>query len=327
MNQNEANAVLNVLRASTIDQRKAAMWELRRVASRVGSDWQETVQGLIDETKLAVAQKEGSAGRRLDFLRPLVDATMISHDVEKLIPGPDPICSEAVTLIIDEWCDAWDPALVPKMTAAGVSLPGALLLSGLPGTGKSTMTRAIARRFDGKRGSVILDCHRTMGSHLGETGEKLTKTFAAARQTASLLVIEEVDAIGIARASQSDAKDVGEMNRITIAVMRLLDTVQVPVVLTTNRADMLDPALLRRCEFHVEMPMPDNATCVRIVADVLGQSISSDFALTISLIAAVPLAKRARRLAFLRGTDAVAEFGRLAGGALVRRRTFRRDST
>lgn len=337
MNASEAQAILRLLQATTMHERQASIRGLASVASRVDPTWRREVMALVDEAGIAARQEQSafSVGGLRDLsavsaeqasvypaqLRPVFDASTLCDALVRLSPGPDPICSQKILGLVEEWCQSW--GRVDDIVQAGIESPGAMLISGPTGTGKSTMVAAIARRLDGKMTTVVLDAHRVVDQYLGGTASKLQKAFEAVAKSRSALVIEEADALVVERHVGSKKNEVGEMNRITTAVMRLLDTVRVPVVMTTNRSDMIDPALLRRCDYRVEMQVPDVATCNRIVAVALGQDLHEPASETIfymvPMVEQVPLAKRARRRGFLNGTDPNIEFGTMLNEVIIER--------
>lgn len=118
-----------------------------------------------------------------------------------------------------------------------------LILYGESGTGKTTFARYIAHTlgvpFLYIRFSMLVD------SLLGKTQGNLGRVFAYARESPCVLCIDELDAIGNQRGTHQDT---GEMYRVVIALMQELDTLpnHCVVIGTTNRFELLDPAVVRR---------------------------------------------------------------------------------
>ena len=127
------------------------------------------------------------------------------------------------------------------------------LAAGPTGSGKTMLTHAIAGELKG-RPAVCLDAHRVLDSHMGETGNRLAKAFAACAKSGSVLVLEELDGFAEARSRSDGSGSTRENNRITIALMRLIESATFPIVATSNRPEIFDPALLRRFEFRVTVP-------------------------------------------------------------------------
>ncbi|MEF8790473.1 MAG: AAA family ATPase [Haloarculaceae archaeon] len=145
--------------------------------------------------------------------------------------------------------------------AAGVDPPRGVLLYGPPGTGKTLLARAVAGVTDANfipvKGPELLD------KYVGESERAVREVFRRARQTAPAVVFfDEIDALAPERSGGS-----GSGSRTTERVVsQLLTEVdgleprgEVAVVATTNRPELVDPALLRpgRLERVVPVSLPD----------------------------------------------------------------------
>lgn len=234
----------------------------------------------------------------------------LDHRLVAVAPGPDAILTPAAFMQIEEWIGGWFDAA--GLCAAGIPTPGPLLLHGPPGTGKTSVSRMLARRFAGAREVVVLDAMRVTDSHLGMTASNVSEATGQAVKRGAVLVIEEVDVLATIRMYSTGAEVEG--TRTTTAIMRVLE-LPCPIVMTSNRIDVLDPAVMRRCEYVVEMPEPTPEIRREIVARELG---ADPGVVEMSLTAALPLARRARRVAWLRGdrpADVFAALCSSAGGA------------
>merc|ERR1719311_971673 len=142
----------------------------------------------------------------------------------------------------------------------GVEPPRGVLLYGSPGTGKTMLAKAVAHHTDA---SFI----RVVGSefvqkYLGEGPRMVRDVFRLARENApSIIFIDEVDAIATKRFDAQTGAD-REVQRILMELLTQMDgfdqSVNVKVIMCTNRADTLDPALLRpgRLDRKIEFPQP-----------------------------------------------------------------------
>jgi len=139
--------------------------------------------------------------------------------------------------------------------------PRGLLLEGPPGTGKTSLARAAARYFGCAFASVSLP--DLLSRWVGDSEQRLHQYFEWARRNApAILFFDEIDAIGMKR-------DGSHMNRAPDILLRvLLEEMDgfhgregVFVLAATNRADTLDPALLRPGRFdrrvHLGLPGPE----------------------------------------------------------------------
>lgn len=230
-------------------------------------------------------------------------------------PGPDVLLTKAADRDITEWLAGW--MALTRLEAAGAPPPGPLLLHGPPGTGKTAVTKMIARRLEVTRRVVVLDAMRVMSQFMGESGARIAAAVDVAATVGAVLVIEEVDTLASSRQFGSGAEL--ESTRVTTAVMRVIER-RMPIIMTSNRADVLDPAVLRRCEYIVPMPMPTPDQRRAIVERELGTALG-DLALEtvdaagavkpIPLAIVLPLARRARRTSLLDHIDPVAALAAL----------------
>lgn len=143
----------------------------------------------------------------------------------------------------------------------GIDPPRGVLLYGPPGTGKTMTVKAVAHHT---KASFI----RVVGSEfvqkfLGEGPRMVRDVFRMAREHApSIIFIDEVDAIGTRRFDAQTGAD-REVQRILLELLNQMDgfdqSTHVKVIMATNRADTLDPALLRpgRLDRKIEFPQPD----------------------------------------------------------------------
>merc|ERR1711871_252088 len=143
----------------------------------------------------------------------------------------------------------------------GIDPPRGVLLYGPPGTGKTMLAKAVAHHTTA---SFI----RVVGSefvqkYLGEGPRMVRDVFRLARENApAVIFIDEVDAIATKRFDAQTGAD-REVQRILMELLTQMDgfdqSVNVKVIMCTNRADTLDPALLRpgRLDRKIEFPNPD----------------------------------------------------------------------
>jgi 26S proteasome regulatory subunit T3 len=143
----------------------------------------------------------------------------------------------------------------------GIDPPRGVLLYGPPGTGKTMLAKAVAHHTSA---SFI----RVVGSefvqkYLGEGPRMVRDVFRLARENApAIIFIDEVDAIATKRFDAQTGAD-REVQRILIELLNQMDgfdvSVNVKVIMASNRPDTLDPALLRpgRLDRKIEFPIPD----------------------------------------------------------------------
>lgn len=138
----------------------------------------------------------------------------------------------------------------------GIKRRAKLLFVGPPGCGKSFTAQAIANEL--KLPLFVLRFDAVIGSYLGQTATNLREIFRFVSTTPCVLLFDEIDALGKQRGS---LLDVGELDRIVIALMQELEFLQTDgiVIATSNIPQHLDRALWRRFDLVLQFPAPNQA--------------------------------------------------------------------
>ena len=141
-----------------------------------------------------------------------------------------------------------------------------LLLTGPPGTGKTSTARVIAGELGLPLFSIRLDTVLT--KFMGETAAKLRLVFDALAQTRGVYLFDEVDALGGDRAAQND---VGEIRRVLNSFLQFLeeDTSDSVIIAATNHPSLLDNALFRRFDTVMDFALPDDAAVESVIKNRL----------------------------------------------------------
>ncbi|RMW37789.1 MAG: AAA family ATPase [Nitrosopumilus sp.] len=156
------------------------------------------------------------------------------------------------------------PALYDKL---GHSMPRGILLHGPSGTGKTLLAKAVATQseanFVSVRGPELLS------KWVGESERGIREIFKRARQSAPCVVFfDEIDSIAPIRGAGGET---AVTERVVSQLLTELDGMEnmhgVVVLAATNRADMIDPALLRPGRFDkiIQVPNPDKDSRKRIL--------------------------------------------------------------
>jgi cell division protease FtsH len=148
-----------------------------------------------------------------------------------------------------------------KFAGMGARIPKGVLLVGPPGTGKTLLARAVAGEanvpFFSISGSEFVEMFVGVGA------SRVRDLFAKAKKNAPCIIfVDEIDAVGRRRGSgMGGGHDEREqtLNQILVEMDGFEQGQNVIVLAATNRADVLDPALLRpgRFDRRVNIGLPD----------------------------------------------------------------------
>lgn len=200
-------------------------------------------------------QAQGQSNQALGFGRS--KAKLYGTDKEKVIFGDIAGNNEAK----EDLYEVVDFLKHPKKyIGVGAKIPKGVLLVGPPGTGKTMLARAVAGEasvpFFSISGSEFVEMFVGVGA------SRVRDLFAKAKKNApAIIFIDEIDAVGRRRGSgMGGGHDEREqtLNQILVEMDGFETGTNVIVVAATNRADVLDPALLRPGRFdrrvHIGLP-------------------------------------------------------------------------
>ena len=172
------------------------------------------------------------------------------------------------------------------------TLTKGILLHGPSGTGKTLLAKAVATESEAN--FISVKGPELISKWVGESERGIREIFRRARQAAPCVIFfDEIDSIAATRGGGmgdiegSGGSGYGGAGRMLSQLLTEMDGVQemqgVMVVAATNRADMIDTALLRPGRFDriVYVPNPDRNTRVRILEiHTRGKPISRDIDLS-----------------------------------------------
>jgi AAA family ATPase len=143
--------------------------------------------------------------------------------------------------------------------------PRAVLFYGLPGTGKTLTARALAHEADAQ--ILTAKASDLIGTHVGDGGRRISLLFEEARRLApSIVFIDELDAIGLARSFQSIRGDVSEVVTALLAELdRTDESSGVVTIGATNALLLIDPALRSRFDTTFEFGLPSTEDRLKIL--------------------------------------------------------------
>jgi transitional endoplasmic reticulum ATPase len=165
----------------------------------------------------------------------------------------------------------------------GLTPPRGILLAGPSGTGKTAMARALAG--EKQIPLIAIDGPQLYSKWLGESERALREVFKKARRTAPcILFFDTIDAIAPKFAAEQFGNDIYQ--RILSQLLREIDNLRdvkgVILLAATNRAERIDPALLRSGRFDYILPfakpnLADRAAIMRLCCERVPLASGIDF--------------------------------------------------
>ena len=221
--------------------REAAMFALRRILPHINLD-EPIPSNVIQDLKIededflhAINMVQPSAMREI-----MIEIPNINWDD---VGGLDEIKQELQEAV--EW-----PLLYPKLfKKAGIRPVNGVLLFGPPGCGKTLLAKAIAT--ESKSNFITIKGPEIFSKWVGESERSVREVFRKARQSApSIIYFDEIDAISSGRGNAQGSHIYDSIvNQILVEMDGIENRKGIVVVASTNRPDMVDPALLRPGRF------------------------------------------------------------------------------
>jgi transitional endoplasmic reticulum ATPase len=241
--------------------KEAAMAALRRVLPEI--KWKEKEGELPKEVleKLVVTKADFDAA--LQVVEPSAMREVLI-EVPKVkwedIGGLDDVKQQLREMI------EWPLKLPESFKRLGIKPPKGILLYGPPGCGKTLLAQAVANEagvnFISVKGPEVYSMW------VGESERKIRELFRRARQVApSIIFLDEIDALAPRRGYYTGTRVTETVvSQLLTELSGIEELKGVVVIATTNRPDLIDPALLRpgRIDRHVLVPPPDAKTRLKI---------------------------------------------------------------
>ncbi|HEX8919908.1 MAG TPA: ATP-binding protein, partial [Pyrinomonadaceae bacterium] len=230
----------------------------RTVDALIAEERAKRHNAFADKLSLAAARKSQILDRRHASSRTdeLAFETLPRRTLASLYL--DATVRDAITELIEEHLR------VDLLRSHGLEPRNRILLTGAPGNGKTSLAESIAEAL-----SVPLYLVRYEGiiaNLLGDTARRINTLLERLATEHCVLFFDEFDAIAKFR---GDENETGEIKRLVTALLGHLDRLapHVIVVAATNHPELLDRAIWRRFDLHVELAAPDEDRLMLWLAD------------------------------------------------------------
>ncbi len=159
------------------------------------------------------------------------------------------------------------PIKRPELFAhLGIKSHRGILLYGLPGCGKTMIAKAIANEI--KAHFISIRGPELLSKYVGQSEANLREVFEEAKQLQpSIIYFDEIDAVGQSRSGEESVRYLDVfLNQLLTLMDGIEDYGNICVMASTNRLELLDPALLRpgRFDYHLEIRPPTHEGCLQI---------------------------------------------------------------
>lgn len=174
----------------------------------------------------------------------------------------EPILARNVRAAIHGWL--MELAAQDELKGAGLRPRSTALLSGPPGTGKTTLAHHLAARLGVPLVSV--GAENILSPYLGESEKKMASLFDAIRGIRAIILIDEIDAIGRSRDMHGGSGAAQAMVSTLTVMLRRIESFQGILIAATNKPATIDSALWRRFALQITVDLPDEEERFAILA-------------------------------------------------------------
>lgn len=274
------SAVQSIIRASLAGDREAVDKQVLRLRDRLEKAGATKEAATLERLRAAARNTQELAPSRVEMSRSQISGETLEQGINPPIDretgarlcevdfsgqnGRAPIYGEVVSQTVEGLLQEWTSEAA--LQEVGVSPTRSLLIYGPPGSGKTITAHHISARLG--LPLVVARIDGLISSYLGTTARNIANLFDFANRYACVLLLDEFDALAKLR---DDPQEIGEIKRVVNTLLQNLDQRRNfgITIAITNHDRLLDPAVWRRFETHVQLGEPDASARENLIARFL----------------------------------------------------------
>ena len=239
--------------------RESAMKALKKVLPKIDLDKEEIPTSVLETLKV----------RKADFVEAMKEVSP-SALREIMVEVPDLKWSDIgglgeVKMRLQEAVE-WPLKHPEAFKRMGIRPTKAILLHGPPGCGKTLLAKAAATESEAN--FIAVKGPQLLSMWVGESEKGIREVFKKAKQVApTIILFDEIDAIAPRRGTHSGSRVTETVVNQILTEMDGIESLENVIVIgATNRADMIDPSLLRpgRFDYQLLVPPPEKEARMEI---------------------------------------------------------------
>lgn len=200
--------------------------------------------------------------------------------------APAPILAGATRQLVIEWLREIESR--EALAAARLEPRRKAMLFGPPGCGKTTLAHHLCGRLG--MPLLLVEAANLLNAYKHDSARNVAAAFEEASRARAAVFLDEFDSLATRR--EDSGRSVDQDNAHTVnTLLRRLDAFAWPVIAATNRREVIDPAVWRRFDLHLDIDLPgadERWAIVKMYADPFLVPASAHDFLADALLGAPP---------------------------------------
>jgi SpoVK/Ycf46/Vps4 family AAA+-type ATPase len=271
--------IVHLARLALVGQRQDVLSIIRRISNQTKKEFPEISNNLTELLRISPSQTSPLRGE-IKSIPVDLDSRLNLVRVEPSVQlNIEPIWTNTILATLTQILKEREKEEI--LYKAGLEPTRTIIFTGLPGVGKSLAAKWLAEKLN--RPLLTLDLSAVISSFLGKTGNNLRNVLDYAKGTPCVLLLDEFDSLAKRR---DDAIEVGELKRLVTVLLQEIDSWPSTSILiaATNHPSLLDPAIWRRFDSHIDFSMPGHSQIVSAIKLYAGKEIEGTWQKALSIL-------------------------------------------